>query len=175
MSGKPRFVTTLTPRTVEREVSTGVDPVEFEKVKRQLAELTSERDTLKAQVAKSDDEIRTLKAAADTSALDRFLTDEAVKGRVLKPGHAVRLVGDQYEVVNGKVQVKGKPDIDPAKHFADWIGSDEGKYLVSSTIPEGSGAKISTPVPASKPIDLSTPEGMTAYVRSGNAGTPPPK
>lgn len=112
-------------------------------------------------------------AAARTAALQvqkrAELTAALAAARVVNPAHALKLVEEDYDVVDGKVVSKSMPDKDVNAAVAAWALGD-GKYMVAPTVPGGgSGAPpVAGAVPGvgAAPIDLRSSEGATAFVRN---------
>jgi hypothetical protein len=157
----------------------GVDPVEHDKLRRQLAEVQAQLAQAKADLGKRDDAHRALSSDRDRLIRDAFIEREAAKHRALNATHITRLLGDDFEVViddkgKPKVQVRGKPDVDPSAHLAEWFKS-EGSPYTAPTVPPGAGAsQQSGTAPQVPPLDLKTSQGATSFVQSLTGVAKPP-
>lgn len=114
-------------------------------------------------------------AAAAQADRDRFLLDSALTGaaskaRAINPQQVNALLRDRFELVEGKVRPKDKPEADVDAYIGEWLGTD-GKHFLPASVPSGgAGAPSSPQAPrAAAPHDLTTSAGMTAYAREREA------
>ena len=133
------------------------------------AELDAERASLRAKAEAQTVEMQRVRAEADARIL-RVETTAAFRALGFddaRTSAALKLMGDQLAVVDGLVVSRVDPKVAAADVIKAWVEGD-GAILRPPTVPAGgSGAPSSTSVPAAaKPIDLSTPEGATAFANS---------
>lgn len=130
--------------------------------KRRAEAAAREVEAAKADAAKARAEALQVRKRSE-------LTAALAGARVVNPAHALRLIEDDYDVVDGKVVSKSMPDKDVAAAVQAWALGD-GKYMVAPTVPGGgSGAPpVAGAVPGvgAAPIDLRSSEGATAFVRN---------
>jgi len=144
---------------------------ELERARRELALAKAQA----AAHAKDVEDARKASAAAqaerDRLVLEHKLTDAASKARALSPAQVAALMRDRFEVRDGKVLAKDKPDADVDTVVTEWLGSD-GKHFLPAAVPSGgSGAPATAGTPKlGAPLDLTTDVGMTAYARELVAG-----
>lgn len=105
--------------------------------------------------------------ARDAHLLESTLSSTAAKLRAHNPSQVVKLRLDAYELVEGKVRPKDKPEAELEAHMGEWLASAEGKHFVSPMVPGGgAGAPANPTAPkAATAHDLTTAEGATAYAR----------
>lgn len=146
---------------------------EAERLKRIVAEQSAQLEAEKAEKTKLADAIAKAAADRDNTLRTTFLTTAATKNRALNPAHVVKLIGDDFEVKDGKVLVKGKPETDPDAHIAEWFTKD-GKAYASPAVATGAGAPQNAgTTPQVAPLDLKTNEGMTQFARGLSVSTAP--
>lgn len=149
-----------------------VAPPPVDQSARLRAELDAERAKLSAEVEAARkaaaDEVARVRAEADARVLEVEASSMFRSLGVVRPDHALRLMGDRLAVVNGKVVDRADPTRPALDTIKAWIET-EGRYMLAPSIPSGgSGAPAAPAAPkAQTPTDLSTPDGRKAYVASG--------
>lgn len=130
--------------------------------KRRAEAAAREVEAAKAEAARAKAEALQVRKRAE-------LTAALSAAGVINPTHALRLVEDDYDVVDGKVVSRAMPDKDIATAVQTWAQGD-GKYMVRPSVPGGgSGAPpVAGGVPGlgAQPLDLRTSDGATAFVRN---------
>jgi translation initiation factor IF-2 len=145
------------PPAAPREVVDTRALVESERAKA-AAEIEAARKAAADEVAK-------VRAEADARILEVEASSVLRAIGVLRPDHALKLMGDQLAVVNGKLVSRADPTKAAADTIKAWV-EGEGKYMLGPSIPAGgSGAPASAATPAGKPApDLHTPDGAQSFV-----------
>lgn len=143
-----------------------VDTAELDRTRRQLAEMQAASAAQKADAEKLKEQLRVAQSERDKIARDSWLREQAAKHKALKPEHVSRLIGDDLEVIEGKVTVRGKPDVNAEQFVADWFAKEGTPYVAPAIAPGAGAPAVAGTVPQAQPLDLKTPEGATQFVRS---------
>jgi hypothetical protein len=137
--------------------------------------LEAQLEELKATVAKANEQVglsakQTAELAAQRSAERKRAALEmaAVKHGAVSESQLVKLLADDVDEADGKVFVRGKPELDADALVAGFLKANP--HMAKARVAQGSGA---TPFPGGAPagagaapqFDLKTDEGLTQYAR----------
>lgn len=161
----------LTARIKRPEAKPAVDTdalARADRAERAANAARGQAEAARKEVEAARKEVADAALARDRQMLDNALSSAAAKARALNPAQVVALTRDRYELVNGKVVPKDKPDADLDAHLGEWFQSADGKHFIPAAVPGGgSGAPANPNAPKSAaPHDLTTATGMTDYARS---------
>lgn len=148
--------------------SPGVDPSGQEEATAESARRQEQEQRRQAQMKKDREELR---KERESFHLEKTLTP--FYDRVVNRDSFNKLVRDNLMVQGDKVV--SKEDGTDAQEYLDKFLS-ENEYLVKPTGVQGTGARQPTgQLPSTKPVDLSTPEGLTVALQHhfGMAGLGP--
>lgn len=160
----------LTSKLRRPEAKPAVDTSAIERAERaERAALAAraQADRAQKEVEASKAEAIAAQKARDAQLLDSTLSSAAAKARVLNPAQVVALTRSSFELVEGKVRPRDKPDADVDTYLGEWLASPDGKHFLPAVVPGGgSGAPgTTTPPKGAAPHDLTTSKGMTDYAR----------
>lgn len=127
----------------------------------------AQADAARKEVEQSKAQALEAQKARDQQMLESAVSSAAAKARALNPAQVMALTRGQFELVDGKVRPKDKPDADVDTYLTEWLSSPDGKHFLPAVVPGGgSGAPgTTTPPKGAAAHDLTTKDGMTAYAQ----------
>ncbi|MBL0219654.1 MAG: hypothetical protein IPQ07_38040 [Myxococcales bacterium] len=156
----------LAGRIKRPEAKPAVEAVELDRARREATAARGQTEAARKEAAEAQKRADEARAALERQTLDSTIAGSAAKARALNPTHVVALTRDRFEIVDGKVRPKDKPDADVDTYMTEWLGS-EGKHFLPAQVP-GGGAGAPGTVAAPKmgtPHDMTTDAGLTGYAR----------
>lgn len=156
---------------LKRSEAPAVDTSEIERARRAEAVARGQAEAARKEAEEARKAAAAAAAERDRHVLESAIGSAAAKHRALNPAHVVALTRDRFELRDGKVVAKDKPDADAEAYLGEWLAA-EGKHFLPAQVPGGgAGAPSSAAAPKiAPPTDLTTAQGMTEYARSRVAG-----
>lgn len=158
---------------MKRTEAPTIDTTEIDRARRAEAIARGQAEAARKEAEEARKAAAAAQAERDRHLLESAIGSAAAKHRALNPAHVVALTRDRFELRDGKVIAKDKPDADAEAYLGEWLAA-EGKHFLPAQVPGGgAGAPSSAAAPKiAPPADLTTAEGMSAYARGRVASAP---